>query len=338
MIMEIIIVLVILVFSFKYIFLNVRVNSVIFGILGIAALYFKPQWFSNHDTAFMLLGLNIIDCIRDIVVYDKYYEHMSVKIDGLYAAKSLCSLCFALIGWFFLDRNLIWSFVPRVVFLVLVYPIQYLTVACDVNTKLSEGHPIPFHYGHYSASKKERYWYKRVLSSLKRNDKIVSNVEIVTAETDTSRNKLARNYPEKLLNKMYMSIFQRKQKKELDSIKNRLSDSHTYIHMAYVSKDYYLKFAEKLYVVLQAKKAVFSPHIIKTFAELKNMNLNYSSGVYDDTEWSKYFIIKILSAFVENGELNDYECSDKPLDNHSYGFKIKSHDASSDPRLALDDD
>lgn len=334
--MEIIIALVVFGFIFKYVMLNVKINSIIFGIASVLLLYIKPHWFPQIQAAAILLLLNLIDCIRDVIVDDKYYE--SEKIDGLYALKSLSSIALMVLAWFFYERNFILGFIPRVVFLVAVYPIQYLSVFDDIKTQIGQNLPVPFFNVYYSNSQKKNYWYKKVINSIKKHGELVSNSEIVREEFKCSKEKLADYYPQKLLKRLVVSIVDKKKKQNYEMWKNELEDRKAYRHMAYITINLYSELKQRVYKVLVEKNAVFSPCDIQQFAEFKDLNLNYKNGTFNDTEWSKYFIIKALSEYVSSGEINDYSCNDEPLDNHSYGVKIKSQVASDNPLLALDDD
>ncbi len=337
--MEIIIALVILVFLFKHMVLNVKINSVLWAIATIAMFYMKPELFPESALMIILVGLNVVDCIRDIGVSGKYYASIEDKIDGLFALKSVISVGIMVLEGF-LRRNLIFCFIPRVIFLVLVYPLQYLNVSNDTRRRLDLRLPIPYHYWYYDTSRYRCYWYKKVLNSLNQNDKIISNIETVKEEFDESRGKVEKKYPKKLLEKIaFLTKEKRAELKELKEAKDKLTDTNLHRHMAYISNEFYADLEKELYNSLKSKNATFSPYVIKDFPEFKRFNLKSQNGIYKDTKWSDYFIIKILSGYVQAGEINDYACNDDdPLDNHSYGLKITSHNASDNPLLALDDD
>lgn len=335
--MEVIIALVILAFTFKYVVLNVRVNSIIFLILGIVVYYFKPELIPQSNIALILILLNIIDCIRDVVIYSKYYEHMSDGIDGLYAFKSICVVALIVLGWFFFEKNFIWALIPRAVFLVAVYPIQYWAVLIDVTAKLDAGHPIPYHYQYYALTKKNRYWYQKVLRSLDRKNRIISNYDTVISETNTSRKKLKINYPDKMRKKISLAFMDKEKKDILENAMEKLKDWCVYKHMAYISTDVYIQYGKKIKKVLEGKEGFYSIDKIKAFPEFKNFDFYYSNGTGADTEWSNFFIIKVLTDYVEREEIQEDQFNDEdPLDNHAYGLKMKSQNAADNPLLALD--
>lgn len=335
--MEIIIALIIIIFLAKYIFFDVKINSVLFLIASVVMFFWKPEFFPNTGIALVLLILNAIDCIRDVVVSYDYYGNGSKKMDGMYALKSLSSVILIIVGCVSADRNLALAFIPRAVFLLLIYPIEYLKVSSDVNSSLEAGLPIPVYFSHYSSSRKDRYWYNKVINSLLENNKIISNEDTVSEEVKCSEDKLSKNYPEGMLNELLLSVFDKQKKEKLNQIKEKLKDYNVYKHVAYVSKEFYAEFGDKLYAVIVGKKAPYSTNVIRTFPELKMYKLNSPNGISGDTEWSEFFISKILNGYVKKGKLKDFTCSDEPLDNHAYGVSIKSHNASDDPRLALDD-
>lgn len=337
--LELIIIIVLLVFGGKYILFNVKTNSVIFIIFGVVAISLNPPLIPISWISITLLILNAIDCIRDIAIADEFYGKMSDGIDAQFATKSLMTVALLLLGIFVWDKNLIYTFIPRVVFLCIVNPIIAAKVRDDVQGKIEIGYPLPCNKWHYSLSRKERYYYQKLVKKLFDNGKLVANVETVLEERDVSSKKLSDSYPKTILSRV-ASVFQnnKETKEKTKRIEEELSEKVIYRHTAYISSAYFEQYASKIARVLKSKKASFSPWKIKELVELQDLHLTAPSGYIEDVKWSEYFIIKSLKQLVHDGVIKDFKCSDEPLDNHVYGVEMISRDASNDPRLALDDD
>lgn len=336
---EFIVILVILFFAGKYLLFNVRVNSVAFMIFAIVAISLKPALIPVSTLSVSLLVVNIIDCIRDIIIADEFYGEMSDGIDAQFAVKSLITVALLLLGIFVWDGNLIYTFILRVVFLCVINPVIEAKVRNDVEGKIEIGYPLPYNKWQYSHFRKERYYYKNLVERLFNNGTLVVNVETVFEERDASNKKLADNYPTDMLSKLARVLQNNKEEKERMKVYEKaLSENTVYKHTAYVSSAFFEQYASKIARVLKTKNKAFSPWKIKELAELQDLNLTAPNGYVGDVKWSEYFIIKSLRKLVHDGVINDFDCSDDPLDNHVYGVEMTSHDASSDPRLSLDDD
>lgn len=335
---ELIIIIGVLFFVGKYILLNVRVNSVIFILFGIVALSLRPPLIPISWVSIILLAINIIDCIRDIAIADKFYKDMSDGIDKQFAIKSLTTVALLLLGWFFWDRTLIYAFIPRIVFLCIVDPLIAMKVKEDVQGKVEIGYPLPYSKWRYSRSVKECYYYQKLVKRLFDEGKLVANRETVMEECNESRKKLSDKYPKTIVARVMRTIKNDKEiKEEINNVTTKL-DNAVYRHTAYISSAYFEQYASKIARVLKNKNAAFSPWKIKELIELEDLNLTAANGYVGDVEWSEYFIIQSLKQLVRNGIINDFKCSDEPLNNHAYGVAMTSRDASNDPRLSLDDD
>ncbi len=336
---ELTIILVLLFFGAKYIFFNVKVNSVIFMLFGIVAISLKPPLIPISRLSVVLLAINIIDCIRDIAVADEFYGAMSDGIDKQFAIKSSTTVALLVLGWLVWDRTLIYIFIPRAVFLCTIYPFIAMKVKEDVQGKIEIGYPLPYNKWQYSCSRKECYYYQKLVKWLFDNGKLVTNVEIVSEERDVSSKKLSDSYPKTIFARVTSALQNDKETKtKIKNAEEKLSQKVMYRHTAYISSAYFEQYASKIAKVLESKKASFSPWKIKEFIELQDLNLNAPNGIVEDVEWSEYFIIKSLRQLVRDGIIKDFKCSDEPLNNHAYGVTMTSRDASSDPRLSLDDD
>ena len=336
---EFIIIIALLIFGGKYILFGVKVNAIIFILFGIVAISLKPPLIPISWVSVILLAVNIIDCIYDIVIANEFYGDLSDGIDKTFAVKSLSTVALLLLGWFVWDRALIYTFIPRAVFLCIVHPAIAVKVQVDVQGKMEIGYPLPYNKWQYSRSRKVCYYYQKLVKKLFDNGKLVANVETVCEEYDVSSKKLSNSYPKTIFARV-ARVFQNNKevKMKTKSIEEKLSKKSMYRHTAYISSAYFEQYASKIARVLESKKASFSPWKIKELIELQDLNLTAPNGYIEDVEWSEYFIIKSLKQLVRDGVIKDFKCSDEPLNNHAYGVAMTSRDASNDPRLSLDDD
>ncbi len=334
----IIIAVIVLFFLSKFLLFNVKVNSVVFMIFGIVAITLDPPLVPVSEFSFVLVSVNIIDCIRDLVVSYKFYRHSDSGIDGQFAVKSLLTVALALLGWFVWDKSLIYMFIPRAVFLCIVHPLMALSVWNDIQGKIEIGYPLPYVKWQYSPSKKICYFYQKLITKLYDDGKLVANTETVIEERNLSNKRLSDSYPKSKFSKIASFLQNKETKEKIKKIKDELNEDNTYRHTAYISSAYFEQYADKIERALKMQSSSFSPWKIKELSELSDLNLTTSNGYDGDVKWSEYFIIKSLKKLVRDGVITDFKCSDDPLDNHVYGVHMTSHNADSNPLLALDDD
>lgn len=332
---ELIIIIAVLVFCGKYILFNVKINSVIFMILGIVALSLKPPLIPVSTLSVILLVINIIDCIRDIAVSNDFYRSMEYGLDTQFVIKSLSTVALILLGWFVWDKNLIYAFLPRALFLCVINPIIAIKVMFDINGKMEIGYPLPYNKWQYSNSRYECYYYQKIIKSLFDKGELVANIDTVTEERDLSNQKYSKSYPKTILSKI-TNFFNKETKAKMEEIEEELNNTSK--HKAYISSIYFEQYANIIVKALKAKKTTLSPWKIKELIELKDLNLTAPNGYTGDVKWSEYFIIKSLKQLVRNGVINDIGNNiDEPLSNHAYGVQLKSNNCDNDPRFSLDD-
>lgn len=331
---ELIIILAILIICGKHILFNVKVNSVIFIILGIASVSWKPPFLPVTNISIVLLALSIIDCIRDIAISDNFYRSLEYGFDSQYVVKSLTTVALILFGWFLWNKNLVYALFPRVIFLCIINPAIAIKVNHDVNDKVKLGYPLPYNEWQYSDSRKERYYYKKIIKRLYDNGTLVVNIDVIVDEKEKSNNKYSQNYPKTIIAK-FIRLFSKDTIKEMKNIENELSDTVLIKHAAYISSAYFEQYADKIAKVLKSRQGTFSPWSIKNMVELRDLNLNAQSGHAGDVKWSEYFIIKSLKQLVRSGDINDEDYNDNdPLNNHAYGVQIKSNSLDDNPLFA----
>lgn len=334
--MELIIVLAILFFCGKHILFNIRLNSVIIMILEIVAFSLRPPLISMTNITFLLLALNIIDCIRDLVVANNFYRSLDYGLDSMFVIKSLITVAFGLLGWFLWGHNLIFVLLPRAVFLCCVYPVIAINVRLDVSDKVTVGYPLPYSKWHYSNSRKSCYYYEKLVKKLFANGKLVTNIDTIRDELDISNAKYAKAYPKTKLEKI-TNFFNKEHKKNLVAIEKALDNKTMIYHAAYINSEYFEQYADKITAAIKANGGKFlSPWKIKEMADLNDLHLNEKNGYNSDVKWSEYFIIKSLKQLVKEGKLKDhtYYSENNPLENHAYGTKEKKNDLTDNPLFA----
>lgn len=331
--MELIIILAILFFCGKYILFNVRLNSVIIMILEIVAISLKQPLIPTTNFALLLLALNIIDCIRDLIVANNFYRSMDYGLDSMFVIKSLITTISGLLGWFLWEHNLIYALLPRAAFLCFVYPIIALNVKLDVNDTVIVGYPLPYSKWHYSNSRKSCYYYEKLIKKLFDNGKLVTNIDVINYERNISNDKYAKIYP-KTKSEKIINFFNKERKEEMKIIENELDDKTLIYHAAYINSEYFEKYADRIAAALKANGGKFlSPWKIKDMVELNDLHLRERNSYNNDIKWSEYFIIKSLKQLVKEGKLKDhtYYSENNPLTNHAYGTKEKKNDLTNNP-------
>lgn len=333
------VVLVIVIFLAKHVLFNPRVNSIIhmvFLIMVTVAAIMNP---SPLTPLKILLAVNIIDCIRDIIVAKTHYADIEIEVDRLYMIKSL-SWAVLLAVWFISSNPyvLLLVFAPRIVYLFAVYPIIAHLVSRDVKRKLAASQPLPYYSDQYGGMAAKGYYFSRKIRKLSSKGLLTANSRTVDAEVAVRKARLADLYPEKLVAKLADFFAGDSEKKDMrKEAEKKLNASATEMHKAYVSFALYQQYQTKILEALLARKRTFSPWKIKEFEELGDLKLTIPVGVSRSVEWSEYFIIQVLTPLVNDGVITDFQCSDEPMSNHQYGVEIKSIDANVNPLLALDD-
>ena len=307
----------------RHILFNPRVNSVI-TIIALAILVIRTE-----PIMILLIIISVIDCVRDIVRAEDYYEDIEISIDRLYMTKSLLSI-------------MTLGFV-RAAFLLIVYPILYISVSSDIKRKVAAGLPMS-NESQYSKLELKNYYYGKQISKLEENGIVISNKRTVDAEAFIRRKKLERLYPEKFIASLADMVSGDKDMKEKRRIAEDKLKSYTlHRYYAYLRPDIFDQYP-RLITEAMSSKGKLSTQIIKQLDELKDLNLtlSFGYGVYQNNYWSEYFIIQALNPLVADGTFEDDDLNDKdPLDNHAYRYTkstktMPSIDGDNDPRFVLD--
>ena len=334
----IIVALFILFWGVKFLILNPKVNAVISIIALVSLVVLEP--FSIEFTKFstFLAVINLLDCVHDLILSDGFYDKPSDNIDVMFAWKSISVCVLGVLCYFSGEQAIVLALCPRVVFFCAVYPLLWLTVNNDIKDKILIGYPIPYFSWYYHRSPKRCYIYGKIVKKLYNNGKLVANFQTVKDEVEISQKKLDSQKPSNFVKKLVHNIFEDKENKEKRTdAENKISSKMIRRYSAYISSEFYENYSKKIANVLISKQATFSPWKIKELIELQDLNLMKPNGIFENVEWSEYFIIQCLKKMVEDGTINDFKCSDEPLNNHSYGISMVSRDASNNPALALDD-
>ncbi len=250
--MEIILILIvvaaILFFIGKHILFNVYVNSVLFIIAEIVILSYVIENFesgASYTASWILFGLCLCDCIRDLALGNKFYKEISDGIDTRFAIKSLISTAMAVLAFlvvseilFIPEASIMLIFVPRIAFLLIVNPLTKIKVNKDVKDKFIVGYPLPFQKWMYSSDAAEQYYYKKITKKLFDDGKLVTNAEIVFEERDTNRQKVDNRCPKKLFDRIKNTLFTSSEEKEqAQQTENRIKRMHR--HTAYINSAFY---------------------------------------------------------------------------------------------------
>jgi hypothetical protein len=326
-----------------------KTNSAIHIILGILGIISIRASFKGSDAIplYIVLSLGFVDCIRDWIRVD-YYDNPSIKIDKLYMIKSFACITFmiviiitglnysARVLWYFRSPAIMASsiLIPRAIFLAIIYPAINVLTVFDLKGRIKTSKALPFE-SLYSSLKAKQYHYAKAVKKEIKKGALISNVDIVNDENKVSRAKLAKLYPEKFLAKVADMISGDKEiKAKREDGVNRLTQTSANKNYAYINAESYNKYIEKIPLALKSKGR-YSPADIKSFTELKDIDLSFSGSVY--------FIIMALHPFVKSGIIEDLNISDEIFDNHAYWHTqssqtMKSRDASDDEAFKLDED
>lgn len=319
----------------KYVLFDPRINS---GIYFLWFLYLCicvgiAGWGSGGAfgfiIGFIIVGIGMADCIRDIVMAKKYYESIDVEIDKFYMIKSLTSLF--TIG------------LARIVYFLIVHPALSFMVSANIKKQMRSGQPLPY-FSFYSNMKIRNYYYEKQIEKLEKKGVLISNKETVDYEAKIRQDKLDRLYPKKIVAKIVDMVAGDKEIKEKRKRAEQrlLSMEKCY---AYLSADWFAAYPNAI-IAAMTEKGRCSVSSIQTFNELKTLNLLCPViGNAKDrlTEWSEYFIIQALQPLVAQGVFSDDDFNDNDaMDNHAYQYaeskkRMPSINADEDPRFALDD-
>jgi len=354
--------LVILVIAFvfaKHVLFNPRINSIINALILIIAIVFmltSLNWNKGPVMAVILSLLIIvilpfivlIDCIRDVIIAKKFYKDTKLGLDKLYIIKSLSVLALIVTALIIAAINqgkhsplyvslIVYLFIiglPRIIFLFVVNPLIHHSVSSDIKRKITTHSPLPYNESDYSQIAAKCYYHGKIAQKLLKKGLLVTNIETVKNETNISRDKLAKMYPEKLLTKLADMIAGDKETKEMrKNAEEKLTPSAISKHGAFLGIALYERYAADIVKFLLSIEKTFSPCNMKLYEELSGLNLMQPLGLSNDSEWSEYFIIQALDQSVKDGMVQDGNYCDDPLVNHSFGVKMKSVDGP-----PLDDD
>lgn len=285
---------------------------------------------------FLFLGLMILDCIHDIVLYKRYYRKFDTSddtiytFDKLFVIKSLTSL---LTGGY-----------ARPIFFLVVGPLLSRSTAVDIQRKLQAGKPLP-DSSLYSKLQAKNYYYAKQIGKLEQSGAVTGNSATVTSEAVVRREKLKKLYPQKMMAKLTDMVAGDKTVKEnRDRAEKELQPQALKSCCAYLGTSVFEKFPQRITDVM-ADKGCYSATQIKDFEELKDLPLMVPLGTdRSNVAWSEYFIIQALQPLVAEGIFEDNDFNDNDaLDNHAYRYikstkPMPSQSPETNPLLALDDD
>lgn len=318
----------------KHLLFNPQINSA-FSIYCVYRLIREGEL---TTIMFLLYVVVIIDCIRDIIIAKTYYDCRDIeyRVDPLYRTKSLLSL-------FTLG-------LARVVFLVFADRFIAASVSSDIDKVLQEYKIIPhygFHISNYASSFSQKHFlwqynmkYDEVIREKLKKGTILSNKEIVNSEFGIYEKKLARAYPQNLVEKIgeIISAEGKRAKIEREYAREEIFKRSWYY--AYVDKTFYNDCKEIISSCL-ANYGALSPDYIAQVLELENIEVFQKNIFSFPPNWVKYMVIFMIQPLVKDGVVEECNISDGILENHQYkhieGIPMLSRNAEDDPRLALDD-
>ena len=288
-------------------------------IISVCYLYLIPSvsWISErfHPLLKILWGVCIIDCIRDIVVADSYYNY-KIVYDPLYMFKSLLST-------FTLGLT-------RGFFLLVVGPALHISEARYLREAVNNRQPVTPYCPR--SSRAREYYYDRELEKILQSGVLVSNEKTLHQELSLCKSQLANLYPKKLFEKIAERVggdHQEMKKRRAYAEKGirDLAASRIYIHRDVIDQ------LPDAVIRAMKDKPPYSVSDIVRFKELAP----FFGG---NCSWSILFVIQALIPLVANGLFEDMNLNDNdPLDNHIYHYArstatMHSVEASDDPRFA----
>ena len=310
----------------KALLFNPKVNSISHIIISLlfttlVIVKYTDNIIFNYKVilAILILIVFIIDCIRDIVIAENYYDTDNLSDCGnkLFVTKVLSGIILATISTAYMsimDGNIkltifagnlfISTIITRTLFLIIINPIIYLSVAISVNKKISSGILLPWNKRMFSTFAPRSYYFRKITDRLEQKNIVVSNKKTIDEEVAESQAKLNKKYPEKMLAKVIDFVVGNKEFKQQRE-NERIALESASRDYSYISFTIFQKYTEIIPDVLITKGPVVTDKI-REFPELKEYNI------------TTYFIIKALKPFVENGIIRDEKLSDNVFDNHSY--------------------
>ncbi len=328
----------------KAVFFSPRINSGISIILmlgvSIYVLFFlkgdnlNQEVISGLKPMLLLFIVPIIDCIRDIIVADEFYEEIDfseMEVDKFYAAKSIVSIVTVELA--------------RYIYLLVVCPIISIKVKKDVQTRLNAGSALPY-YKFYSNSPRFQYYYSKNISKLEKNGSIVSNIDTVKSETAIRKKRLDVLYPEKIVNRIVDAVAGDVNIKEMrKEAEKQLSPSSISKYYAYIGSNVYQIIPQTIITAMSSRGSLSLVDIIN-LPEMKPLNFKEINTDITtiNNKWAEYFVIMALTPLVEKNEFFDDDYGVKePWDNHHYEYSKSTRpkpsiNADEDPRFTLDDD
>lgn len=295
---------------FKAILFGPRVNSILTAFLALYLIFSNTPLFTGGFKlpSRVLWMLCILDCIRDVMVAEDYYD--SCDLDPLYVTKSISSI-------FTLGMS-------RGFFLLLVGPILHHSVKQSLRDAVEGGRPI------YSCSSKklkaQKYYYKRELECLLNNEELVSNEKTLQEEVARAEKKLDKLYPKTLMATIIDTVAGDDEVKKQRE-RNQRALSSLRFSQAYLGKAAFGQIAPATVEAMRDKGSL----CVADMLQLKELEHFRSAG--------EAFMVQALRPLVENGTFLDEDISDDPLESHAYLYaqsskRRKAIDASSDPRFA----
>lgn len=283
----------------------------------------------------ILCAIIIIDCLRDMVLAEQFYDTFEIDddlsdMDKFYAVKSILSI-------FTLGT-------VRIIYLFIINPAIHRAAVKYVNSRMNVGHPLN---KTGSSNIRTQYYYKKTINKYFAQGMLVSNESIVSKEIALRKSRLENMMPKKLAAKITQTVGDLFTKdKRLKILRDRAKESIERYEKgqctAYISANHFSTFANEITAYMTDKSKV-SAADIKNAPELARLKLNVPNRD-DNSDWGEFFVIMALEGLVREGLYEDEILNDNdPLDTHVYHY-VKSEkqpvsiDADSDPAFALDDD
>lgn len=326
-------------FLFSHCLFNPKVNSFL-SIIG----YILVIILSDFPIIIKILwAVCIIDCIRDIIISDKYYEKLTeYRSDNFYALKSISSLLtLGLSRIVFLSAVNLWF-----IWSVSSYFKKKKVILC--NNYYNENGLTGFQY--YCVML-EDYTSKAL-----ENGEILTNKQTILGEIDQSKKKIDKyksniykDTPSKLSQTFLEMLTKegremRKERSEIHFIKRKKSDNaqqkiseyQKSDSSIYVDKHFFEYCKGEISKALETKGTLSVKDICK-LSEVQAL-LHFPESQLTETV-IYFFVVFMLKSLVKDGVLEENDLSDNLLENFQYkhvnGKVMKSTDISE--LLALDD-
>ncbi len=320
----------------KYALLHPKVNSALaIAIRAIALMQALVQHTGVSFIGLLFMILVVLDCIRDLMIADEYYEKFDVRIDTLFMIKSIAS--FLTGGWaralFFLFHNLYFN--------------RY--VKQDVDPLMRKNGMIPLndqYWGSVRLSYARKHFHKQYMWNFKKymqqkieEGAVLSNLDVVEQESQKSQNKVEEACPKTMAGKLG-ELFDGEMKEKRKRAESEIEKFPKY--SAFVDRAFY-DYCQKTIVDVLKTKSRMSPEDILQLPELAQVTVLHKTPYPWDAMWAECFVVFLMAPLVADGTVIEYNNNDENLlEHHQYwhveGEPILVRDASEDPALALDDD